>query len=149
MSHLPAFKKLSEDCADHFELVGDCLIVEEIPHEEQKTKGGVYIPTSKRIGQVDGLEANRPTFVRVLAVGNGYYDPKDERDIPLEVEVGDIILVGRMGIKWFSTFGPIVSSGEAQVGLTRESEIQLRFKGQHGYNACFAALKHAIETPQA
>lgn len=144
MSYLEAFKNLP---TDSFELIGDCLLVEEIRPEEQKTLGGIVLPTSKEIKQIDGVEANRPTWVRVLLVGAGYYDPKDESIVPLDVAPGDIILVGRLSVKWLSTFGPLVSSGENQIGITRESEIQLRFKGQAGQDAVFASLRSSLNLP--
>jgi hypothetical protein len=84
---------------------------------------------------VDGLDMNKPLFVRVLAVGEGYYDETTGNEIPLNVQVGDIILVGRIGVNFFSTFCGLVSETGNQIGLSRESEIRMRFKGEEGYQA--------------
>lgn len=134
-----AFAALQESAADSFDLIGDALLVEELPKEELKSKGGIILAPQGKVSQVDGIEANRPTFVRVLAVGNGYVDSEGET-VPVEANPGDIILVGRLSVNWFSTFGPLVSSAQCQLGITRECEIKLRFKGEAGYQKAYGIL---------
>lgn len=156
-SFLPSFTRLKEKCPDLYELVGDCLIVEVLPSEEatKDVRGAdgavkkLYLAGGEK-KSVDGLDMNRPTFCRVLAVGNGYYDDKEEKIIPLEIEPGDIVLVGPMAIKRLSVFGPLVSAGDRQLAITRESEVQIRFKGAVGYNMSVDALKETVvEAPTA
>lgn len=142
--YLDNFKRLAEEGREAYVLVGDCILVEELVEaNEVKTKGGIVIQGTT--GMRDGFEQNRPTFVRVLAVGEGYYD-EDNKSVPLEARPGDIILVGALSVNWLSTFGPIVSivKGE-RIGITREAEIQLRFKGQNGYDEVFRILGAATE----
>lgn len=143
-SYLKHFQHVQETCPDSFDLIGDVLLIEEVKAEEQKTAGGIFLPATGKISQMDGIEANRPTFVRVLLVGNGYYDTKSEDTVPVDVKAGDVILVGKLSVKWLSTFGPIVSSAEAQIGLVRESDIQLQFRGAEGQQKVFTALSDSI-----
>jgi hypothetical protein len=142
-----AFKHLQEKCGDCFELVGDYLLVEEIPREEVKSPSGLIVSAPMdKISRVDGMEANRPIFVRVLLVGNGYYDTveeageKIEKTIPLDVKVDDILLVGRLSVKWLSYFGPLVSSSKNNLGILREGEKQLRFFGDEAYQRVYDTL---------
>jgi co-chaperonin GroES (HSP10) len=132
--YLSAFKAMKEQLSPQYELIGDCILVEELPKEEVKTKSGLILE-SGGARKVDGLDMNKPLFVRVLAVGEGYYDETTGNEIPLNVQVGDIILVGRIGVNFFSTFCGLVSETGNQIGLSRESEIRMRFKGEEGYQA--------------
>lgn len=154
MQLLNAFEKAISQCKDDFYLTGDVLLVQKIPAPEhskevtgpngQKTQIFLAGGAEKKI---DGLDMNLPMFVRVLAVGPGFYDPEDEaKSIGCECEVGDIILIGRMSVNWFSVFGSLISTATAEIGITRESEVRMRFKGQMGYDKFFKALNlHAQE----
>lgn len=177
--YLEAFKELFEQGSNFYQLIGDCLIVEELPQkEEEKSTGGIILPMTK--GQ-NAIAQGRPLFVQVLAVGEGYYDDTNMEKsscsechgtgrsvdkatfgsvcrecggtkytqtmdfIPLTSKVGDIVLVGDLSVKWLSTFGPIVTTKGSRVGLVREGEVQLRFKGQNGYNEVFRILGDALK----
>jgi len=138
-SYLKAFEVINEKAKDAFQLYGDALLVEEIPAEEVKRASGLYVPVGKTVTNVNGIESNRATFCRVLAVGEGYFDDEG-KEVPLNVTVGDIILVGRLSVNWFSVFGNVVATSGCQIGYTRESEIKVRFRGQEGYDAMFSIL---------
>ena len=148
--YLDSFKQLALEGSDSFQLIGDCLIVEELVEaNEVKTAGGIIVQGTD--GMRDGFEQNKPTFVRVLAVGEGYYD-EEGKTVPIDANPGDIVLVGALSVKWLSTFGPIISIGKGErLGITRESEIQLRFKGQNGYDEVFrilgATAEHRTDSP--
>lgn len=139
-----AFEHAAETCKDDFEIIGDGLLVEEIPKEEIKSKGGIFMPTNTKIDSIDGLEANRPCFVRVLAVGEGYFNDKTDGTVPLNCRPGDIILVPKLSVKWLSVFGNLVSTGGAQIGLVSETSMQLRFPGDAAYDRFFSALQEKI-----
>lgn len=150
--YLRAFGRLKEQCAQDYVLLGDTLLVEEIPNaavtKDIQTHDGKKVSLILESGgnkKLDGLEMNKPVFVRVLAKGEGYFDAETGTDVTLDVEPGDVVLVGRMSVNWFSVFGTLVSTSEAQLGLTRESEIKMRFKSQAAYDRCFAALSAAME----
>lgn len=137
--YLESFRKLACKGTEFHELIGDCILVEKIKEEEIVKKGSLYIPTSTSFSMKEGFNDNKPCWVRVLAVGQGYYDDEG-KDIPLNVCVGDIILVGKLSVKWFSVFGELDKYEAETIGLTRESEIQLRFKGEDGYKKVFETL---------
>jgi co-chaperonin GroES (HSP10) len=133
---------INEGC----ELYGDAILVEKIADEELVKDLGngkkLYIPTVDR--QVNTLQADKPVFVHVLAVGKGFYDPDTGKDLPLSVQPGDIILVGVNSVKWFSALE--LDNYEAYtIGLSRETEVQLRFKGLESYRRYFDALNPRVE----
>ncbi len=146
--YLPAFQKLAKEAPELFELIGDCLLIEVIPDDEFKTKGGLIL-ASGNDRQVNGLQADKPTFVRVLLVGAGYYDDDTLEPVALDSSPGDIVLVGTTSIKKFSVFGKLMTYGEATLGLIRESDIQLRFKGEEGFDRTFELLNSSAEEEMA
>jgi co-chaperonin GroES (HSP10) len=149
--YLEKFQKLAS-VSDAFNLVGDFLIVERIPDEELKTKSGLFIPVVGSNKQLGTLSADRPHWVRVLAVGPGYYTQETNEDgtiveasVPLDVQAGDIILVSQVSVRWFSVFGELENYEADSIGFTKESEIQLRFHGDEGYNRVFGALNNPAQ----
>lgn len=139
--YLDQFKAMSEEAKDAYELYGDCLLVEKLKEPERKI-GSIILATAN--GRTDTFGQDRPHFVRVLAIGKGFYDDKTGEDVALSVIPGDIILVGPMAVKYFSMFGDLGAYEPDSIGITRESEIQLRFKGEEGYGQVFGTLnKHA------
>ena len=85
-------------------------------------------------------------FVRVVAVGNGYYDPETGKDIPLEARPGQIVLVGVASVKWFTSFGDMTIKGEGkQIGITHNSEVRFRFKDDSAYEKGFRILNETLE----
>lgn len=135
---LDAFKELKEAGQDHFTLTGSCLLVESIPKEELKSKGGIIIADTKSYKET--LQDGRPIWVRVLMTGAGYYDDETGEDIPGWVSPGDIILVGQASCQWFSEFGNLEGYDTQTIGITREEEIKLQFKGEEGYKKAFGIL---------
>lgn len=135
--YLQAFKSL--ELSDSHQLIGDTLLVERIPIEEKKTASGLIMSTTTGTKQVGSINADLPIFVHVVAVGKGHYDPETGEDIPLGINAGDIILVGGNSVRWFSMMD-IDGYQPYDIGLSRESEMQLRFKGLEAYNSYFATL---------
>ena len=138
--YLQQFRYGAEEAKAAFELYGDCILVEKVKEPEAKM-GSFFIATAST--HRDTFAQDRPHFVHVLAVGEGYYDDATGKSVGLSVEVGDIILVGALSVKYFSMFGSLEGYEPDSIGITREAEIQLRFKGESGYEAFFAGLnKH-------
>ena len=142
--YLEAFQKLQAEHPESFELIGDCILVEGLPEEEAKTASGLIISSTSR--QADGFLQNRPAFYQVLLVGRGYYskdeETGEETTVPLNVQAGDIVLMGSQSVRRFSQFGPIIA-GETVLGLAREEEISMRFKGGAGYEqVCLTLLSN-------
>jgi co-chaperonin GroES (HSP10) len=141
--YLNAFK--STATLDSYELVGDAILVERLPPEEKKTKSGIILDTGMDHKQIGTIGADKPQFVHVLAVGKGFYNDVTGEDVPLSVNPGDIILIGTNSVKWFSLL-EIANYEPYTIGLSRESEIQLRFKGPDSYEQYFEAINKNLES---
>lgn len=146
--YLDRFQRLAAEAKEAYQLIGDCLLVEEVSTGETRTAGGIIIAESAK--NVDGFGQNKPTLVHILAVGEGYYSTETKDDgteseiaVPLNVKVGDMALTGQMSVRWLSVFGPIVSEKEARIGLAREQDLQIIFKD---YAAVYAALANQANT---
>jgi len=136
--YLEQFQKL-EGLRDKFELVGDFMLIERMPQEEKKTKSGIVLAPTPGDYKSE-LQAEQPVFAHVLAVGEGFYDDETGEDIDGKAKPGDIILISPMCVTWFKTFGTVISEGDALVGVARENDAKMFFKGVEGYTAVFEAL---------
>ncbi len=141
--YLNAFQQTAAQHSSSFELIGEHLLVEVIPDEEFKTKSGLIMAAGTS-HQVNSLVSDKPTFVRILMTGTGTPDDDGEM-VKYDVEPGDICLVGAHSIKYFSVFGQLVTYGETRIGLTLAGEIQMRFKGQTGFDEFFGTLNQAVK----
>lgn len=127
-----------------YKLYGSCLWVERIPEEEIKTASGIYLAATSTKSQIGTISADKPHFVTILAVGEGHYD-EDGKDVPLSVSPGDIVLIGTNSVKWFS-YLEIENYEPYSIGLTLESEIQIKFKGREAYERFFKSVNTALKS---
>jgi len=142
-SYLKAFKELEKFRKDLFTLTGDCLLVEVLKEDElQKTKSGIFLAEKK--DQIIGVHADKPTFARVLLVGEGFYNDETKESIPLDTKQGDIVLVGNHSLKRFSSFGKLPVDGDIEIALMRDGDIQMRFLSEDSYDKTFEVLKKTI-----
>jgi chaperonin GroES len=87
--------------------LGDRLIVEPIEKEEI-TAGGIVLPET---------EKQKPQEGKVLAVGPGRWDAKNQRRIAMDVHEGDHVLYAKYG-------GTEVKlSGDRKVLVLKESDV--------------------------
>jgi co-chaperonin GroES (HSP10) len=130
---------ISEQC----EVIGNIIIVEKVKFPETKTAGGIIIGVESHRGQLNTLVSDRPAFYRVLHVGAGYFDA-DGNDIALNSKPGDIVLLASASVKLFSSF-PLLGAYEADsIGITRDEDVQIRFKGQEAFERfAFGLDSHA------
>lgn len=126
--YLTSFQRAKKN----FNLIGDCILVEELPKEETKSAGGLILSSTQ-------TNEEAPKLVRVLAI-NENLDPESGEET-LEVKPGDLALVGDMSVKWYGTFAGQVFIDGQRVGLSRESEILLLFNGQEGYDKVSTILR--------
>ena len=84
----------------------DRVVVKRIDEEEAKI-GGLFIPDSAK---------EKPQLGKVLAVGNGAIDPISFKRIPMEVQVGDLILFGKYS-------GNDIKVDGIEMLILKESEI--------------------------
>jgi len=85
--------------------LGDRLVVKPIQSEE-KTKSGIYLPDTAK---------EKPQEGKVLAVGPGKMNDDGKR-IPMDVEVGDIVIYAKYG-------GSEVKIEEEEVVILREADV--------------------------
>jgi chaperonin GroES len=85
--------------------VGDRILV-QFAEEKEQVRGGVIIPDSAK---------EKPQEATVIALGRGAKS-KDGSDIPFEVKVGDVVLVGKYA-------GAEVKLDETKYTLVREDDI--------------------------
>ncbi|AWS40619.1 MULTISPECIES: co-chaperone GroES [Streptosporangium] len=67
--------------------LGDRIVVQPL-EAEQTTASGLVIPDTAK---------EKPQEGKVLAAGPGNWDDKGEKRIPLDVEVGDVVLYSKYG----------------------------------------------------
>lgn len=150
-SFLPVFEHLNAQNQGDLVIIGDTLLVEPVAQaaatKDVTTNDGkkvsIILETQLTNRQIGSVEDDRPLYVRVLACGNGYYDTETKLDVELETKPGDIILMGKLSVRWLSTFGPLLREGDRQIGICRESDSILRFKGQKGFDKVNAILGEA------
>lgn len=141
--YLARFQAMAEKEKASFQLIGDHLLVERIGVKEKKTAGGIILSLEDNKNQRNSLAADLPTFVRVIMVGEGYYNDETKEPIALNVKPGDICLVGSLSTKWFSDLD-IGDYKPHEIGLTREEEIKFLFRGEEGYKRAFGVLNEGI-----
>lgn len=137
--YLDRFQSLASEGRALFQLIGDHILVERIAIKEKKTQSGIILGFDDNGKQKNSLAADLPIFVRVIMVGEGYYDEETKASVPLNVRPGDIGLVGALSTKWFSDLD-IGDYKPHEIGLTREEEIKFKFSGQAGYEEAFRLL---------
>jgi co-chaperonin GroES (HSP10) len=111
------------------------LLVERIKPGEVKTKSGLIIADAKHL-QVTAITADRPHWAIVLDVGAGFYDDETGEPVPLGVTPGDVVLLGQMSAKYFSTaeviadyLGLDITYQPDSIGVVRESEVLIQAEG--------------------
>ena len=124
-----------------YRLFGDVILVERIEVKEVKTKSGLVIAQTPE-QRLNNYYENACAFVRVLDIGEGYYDSEDNSTVPLDCEPGNILLVGEMSTSWFSVFHNLQDYKPNSIGLVRESEIRMRFQNQDALDKTFQTLNN-------
>lgn len=126
MSYLDRIQKaISEAKPGDFILKGTLLLVEKLDNEA-KSSSGITLGVSSH---VQGIANQSMEKVRVLAVGEGYYDSSEDKEVPLDTHAGDIIFTQGGQIKWLPT-APGLGYVGGKVGLMDESATQIRFRGE-------------------
>ena len=85
--------------------LGDRVLVQPLEEQEVK-KGGIIIPDTAKEKPLEG---------KVVAVGTGRLD-EDGKRIPLEVKVGDRVLIGKYA-------GTEIKIDEVEHVIVREDEV--------------------------
>ena len=134
--YLQRFSKLA---SGQLPLRGNRLLVEVLPKEEIKSKGGLILNAASSSHKTT-TEQNRAKLAIVLASGNGYYDEEGGEDVPLDVQPGAVILVSEMGLKYYSEFPGIQEYTGEIIALTRDSEVHASWPSVEEYKRYQEAL---------
>lgn len=135
----PRLKELAQ-------LTGDFLIVEKIKFPAKKTRSGLIVEAHSN--QLSSITSNIPNFFRVLLVGEGYYDDTGEetKEIPLEVNQGDIIQLPSASANIFSSFPLLQTADTDTLGVARAADIQWRFHGEDKFLEFLNGLNAVVAT---
>jgi co-chaperonin GroES (HSP10) len=111
-----------------------------------KTKSGIILQDNTK-NQFGTIGQDKPNFCIILDVGEGYYDPKTkkyDRSV-MEVEVGDIVLIPKLSINYFSYFADFSDYIPDSIGITTEDSVQMSFYGMKGYESYFKGLNNEVD----
>ncbi len=97
---------MATKAAVDFKPLGNRIVVEPLEGEEQMSSGGIYIPDTAK---------EKPQEGKVVAAGPGKISDDGNR-IPMEVEVGDIVVYSKYG-------GTEYKQGETEYLVLREDDI--------------------------
>ena len=114
-----------KSAAKLFTLSGNRILVERLDTGEIKSKGGIILAEST--AYKSDLKSHKPLVCMVLAVGEGYTQEDKDEKIPLDVKPGDVVVLNALGVSFFSTLPGVASYTEMRVGITSESDVQMRF----------------------
>jgi co-chaperonin GroES (HSP10) len=137
--YLEFFLSNQESIKEMMETIGNIIVLEKIKLPEMKTASGIILAEAPK-SQLGSLVADRPTFYRVVHVGEGYYKPETMETVPLNSQMGDIVLIASASVKHFSSF-PLVGAYEADsIGIAADENVQIRFKGQEAFERFLVGL---------
>ena len=91
----------------HIEMMHPKLLVEKLPEDEERSPGGIYIPSQTAQQSV--------TRVRILRANDGVTHPNGDR-VECKVKEGDLVLISRFVIENLRV-------GDDSVGIAHENEI--------------------------
>lgn len=134
--YLERFSKLK---TRQLPLRGNRVLVEVLPKEEFKAGNSGLIMAAESDSRTS-TEQNRADLAIVLAVGDGYFNEETGKLEPLDIEVGNVILVSRMGLKLYSQFPGIPEYTKETLALTRDSEVHAAWSSLEEYQAYSKAL---------
>jgi len=87
--------------------LNDRVVVKPVDKEETFAGGQLVLPETAK---------EKPQQGEVLAVGPGRFDEEGEKRIPLDVQVGDLVLYAKYG-------GTEIKLGDEKVLILKESDI--------------------------
>lgn len=137
--YLANFKKLNEMKKDiGFRLNGGRLLVEILPKQEMRTAGGLIMASPDSYKGT--AETQRALIGVVLLTGEGYVDI-DGKEIPTEMQIGNIVVLNEFGVKYYSSFPGVENFTRNTLAMTSESEVQMSFDSLEEFKKYEDALR--------
>lgn len=120
------------EAANLFTLTGNKILIERIDLGEVKTAGGLFVA---EVPERRDLKIQRPHVGVVIATGQGYFNEETNSYTPLEVKVGNVVILNMIGVQYFSVLPGASNYTNNEVGLTTETDVQLRFESVKEFEA--------------
>lgn len=133
------FNKLSKMGEKTFVLKGSNMVIEILPREELKSRGGIVLATPGDHVSGRSMEANRVEVCKVLMTGQGYWTEDGKYDA-LDIKPGAIVVAPVDSIRLISNFPGITRVSEAKLGLLKEAEVTCYYTSQEAYETAKAEL---------
>lgn len=133
--YLNRFQKLT---SSDLPMRGNRLLLELLPKQEVKTKGGLVIATSLTDHRSTTVE-NAADVAVVLAVGEGYYGDDGEA-VPMDIKVGNVVLISRFGMRTYSSYPGVQDYVADTIALARDSDCHVKWDSIEAFEAYVAKL---------
>lgn len=126
------YLKQFEAAAGHIRLRGNRILVEPLPKEEIRTAGGL-IMAAPETDHRSTLEQNRASLAVVLAVGEGYYNEDTGADVPMDIKVGNIVLINAYGMRPYSSFPSLRDYKQDGIAMIRDSDVNAVWENDEAF----------------
>lgn len=130
-------RKLGEEV---FVLRGSTILVELLPDEELKTKGGLIIATNSDQPKGNSVEQHKLQVGKVLMVGQGYWED-DGGYQPVEVQPGAIVILPQYSAQYISMFPGIQRPTANKIAMIKMDVVLGYYPNAKAYEKAKAKLK--------
>jgi len=113
-----------------FKLRGSTVLV-KLVEEELKSEGGIVIATDPNQAR-GGAEENKLEVGEVVMVGDGY-DDEDGSKIPLDVQVGAIVILPKFGLSKISVFPGMNEPTYNKLAMVKEESVLAYYPSKEAY----------------
>lgn len=139
------YLKQFEAASSSIRLRGNRILIEPMPKEEIKSAGGL-IMAAPETDHRSTLEQNRASLAIVLAVGEGYYDEDTGADSPLDINVGNVVLVNAYGLRCYSSFPGVRDYTQDGIAMIRDSDVNAVWETVEAFEAYREKLNSVTAT---
>lgn len=139
--YLDRFKRLWSEDTSLFILHDNRLLVEILPKEELKSKGGLILAAPKADHR-SATEENQHQLAIVLYVGSGTIDDKGSVIAP-SYSPGNLILVSPFSLRPYTSFPMLNEYTANDIALTRDVDVHCSFRSEEDYLKACAILNGA------
>lgn len=123
-----------------FVVRGSTIIVEILPDEEIKTKGGIIMTGKADHVKGNSFEQHKLLTGKVLMTGPGYWNEEMLAYDPLEVETGAVIILPQFATQYLSMFPGISRPTGNKIGMIKQDQVIAFYKSQAAYEEAKAKL---------
>lgn len=127
------FNRLNTEGKKLFTMRGNTILVEVLEeHLERVSEGGIIFAADAE--QITGTTKEKTGEVGlVLLVGEGYYDEKSSDTIPLDLKPGNVVLLPRYSLSYYSFFPGLATFTKDKLAMCSEDEIRFVYQDLQAY----------------